>query len=338
MLIRILRRIGQALLVVFGVVCLSFVIVRVVPGDPARSYAGLRASPEELERVRAQLGTEDPMIVQLGRYFLDLFQGDLGTSLRTRQPVIEDLAHALPASLQLTGAAIILAMLVGIPLGILAARYRGRSADWTVRIASVLLVSLPVFWVAVMAQMFFATRLGWLPIAGDYDQSLTFTDPLTTVTGMPVIDALVTGNFTILGSALQHLVLPMVVIALYPAGLITQMTRASLSDELQYPHVSYARSLGFGERSIMTRLALRPALNPVISSIALVFAYSIVNSFLVEAIFNWPGLGSYTFNAIRALDIPAVAGVTLVVATLYVLLNMIVDILQDLVDPRVRTA
>lgn len=338
MLVRILRRASQALLVVFGVVCLSFVILRVVPGDPARSYAGLRASPEELERVRAELGSGEPMIVQLGQYFVDLFQGNLGTSLRTRQPVIEDLANALPASLQLTGAAIILAIVVGIPLGILAARYRGRTADWTIRTASVLLVSLPVFWVAVMSQLFFATRLGWLPISGEFDQGLALTDPLTIVTGMPVVDALITWNFDVLGSALQHLVLPMMAIALYPIGLIAQMTRASLADELQYPHVSYARSLGFSERSIMTRLALRPALNPVISSIALVFAYSIVNSFLVEAIFNWPGLGSYTFNAIRALDVPAVAGVTLVIATLYVILNMAVDIAQDIIDPRVRTA
>ena len=334
---RLLRRLGQALLVVFGVVCLTFLIVRVVPGDPALAYAGPRASQEQLAQVRAQLGVDDPLIVQLFRYLIDLLGGDLGTSLRTRQPVAQDLMTALPASLQLTGAAILLAVAIGVPLGILAARYRARGIDWGVRVLSVLLVSLPVFWVAVMLQLYFSTKLGWLPTAGAFDPGLKQSSPLTTIIGMTVIDSLLTGNWAMLGSGLRHLILPMVVIAAYPTGLIAQMTRASVSDELQLPHVVYSRAAGFSERSIFTSLALRPALNPVISAIALVFAYSLVNSFLVEGIFNWPGLGSYTFAAIRAVDVPAVAGVTLVIAILYVVLNFLVDIVQSLIDPRVSS-
>lgn len=334
---RLLRRLGQALLVVFGVVCLTFLIVRVVPGDPALSYAGPRASPEQLEKIRAQLGVDDSLFVQLFRYLGDLLSGDLGMSLRTRQPVLQDLMTALPASLQLTGAAIILAVLVGVPLGIIAARYRARGIDWAVRVFSVVLVSLPVFWIAVMLQLYFSTKLGWLPTAGEFESSLKQSSPLTSITGMTMVDSLLTGNWAVLGSAAKHLILPMVVIAAYPIGLIAQMTRASMSDELQLSHVVFARAAGFSERSIYTSLALRPALNPVISAVALVFAYSLVNSFLVEGIFNWPGIGSYTFAAIRAVDVPAVAGVTLVVAILYVLLNFVVDIVQSLVDPRVSS-
>jgi peptide/nickel transport system permease protein len=331
------RRLGQALVVVAGVVALTFVIMRLVPGDPAVAYAGPKATPSELAAARRQFGLDDSIPVQLWNYVRDLLGGDWGTSLHTRQPVRDDLFNAFPASLELVGAALILAVVAGIPLGVLAARHRRRLPDLTVRVSSMLAVSVPVFWLALAMQTVFASNLGWFPVAGEYDTSLDTTSPLTVYTNVTAVDALFTGNWPILASTLGHLVLPALVVAAYPAGLIAQMTRAALIEEIGQDHTRMERSLGFGETSVLTRFALRPALNPVLSLVALVFAYAIVNGFLVEAVFNWPGLGRYAADSIRSLDTPAIAGVTLLVALLYVLANLVVDLLQGVIDPRTRS-
>jgi peptide/nickel transport system permease protein len=174
-------------------------------------------------------------------------------------------------------------------------------------------------------------------VAGEYDSSLDTASPLTLWTNITVVDALITGNWPILTSTLHHLALPALVVAAYPTGVIAQMTRATLIEESGQDHARLERALGFGETSILTKFALRPALSPVLSLIALVFAYSLVNGFLVEAIFNWPGLGRYAAESIRSRDTPAIAGVTLLVALVYVLANLVVDVLQGFLDPRART-
>ncbi|MEW1841017.1 ABC transporter permease [Nonomuraea angiospora] len=330
------RRLGQALLVVSGVVVLTFVVMRLVPGDPAVAFAGPKATPEELAAARRQFGLDDSIPVQLLNYVRDLLTGDWGVSLRTRQPVLDDLYVAFPASLELVGTALVIAVVVGIPVGVLAARYKAKFPDLGVRFGSMLAVSVPVFWLALALQTVFASNLGWFPIAGEYDSSLDTTSPLTLWTNITIVDALITGNWPIFTSTLQHLVLPALVVAAYPTGVIAQMTRAALIEESGQDHSKMERALGFGETSILTRFALRPALNPVLSLIALVFAYAIVNGFLVEAVFNWPGLGRYAAESIKSLDTPAIAGVTLLVALVYVLANLVVDILQGFVDPRAR--
>lgn len=332
----LLRRLGQALLVVAGVIVLTFAIMRVVPGDPAVAYAGPKATPEALAEARERFGLDEPLWAQLGTYVGNLLSGDWGTSLHTRRPVREDLFQAFPASLELAGAALLVAVAVGVPVGVLAARYRARLPDVGVRLGSVLAVSLPVFWLALAVQTVFASTLGWFPVAGEYDSSLDRTSPLTLWTTITIVDALITGNWPIFTSTLEHLVLPALVMAAYPAGVIAQMTRATLIEEAGQDHVRMERALGFGEGVILTRFALRPALNPVLSLIALVFAYALVNGFLVEAVFNWPGLGRYAADSIASLDTPAIAGVTLLVALVYVLVNLVVDLVQGVLDPRVR--
>ncbi|WP_336206310.1 ABC transporter permease [Nonomuraea sp. LPB2021202275-12-8] len=332
----LIRRLGQALLVVAGVIVLTFVVMRLVPGDPAVAFAGPKATPEQLAAARERFGLDDPLWVQLWNYVRDLVTGDWGTSLHTRQPVRDDLFLAFPASLELVGAALVFAVVVGIPVGVLAARYKTKFPDFGVRLASMLAVSVPVFWLALALQTVFASNLGWFPVAGEYDSSLDTTSPLTLWTNITIVDALITGNWPIFTSTLQHLVLPALVVAAYPTGVIAQMTRAMLIEEAGQDHARLARALGFGETSILTRFALRSALSPVLSLIALVFAYSIVNGFLVEAVFNWPGLGRYAAASISSLDTPAIAGVTLLVALVYVLANLVVDLLQGLLDPRVR--
>jgi peptide/nickel transport system permease protein len=330
------RRLGQALLVVAGVVMLTFAVMRLVPGDPAVAFAGPKATPEQLAAARERFGLNDPLPLQFVNYVRDLVTGDWGTSLRTRQPVRDDLYLAFPASLELVGAALVVAVVVGIPIGVLAARYKTRFPDLGVRFTSMLAVSVPVFWLALTLQLVFAGNLGWFPIAGEYDSSLDTTSPLTLWTNITVVDALITGNWPIFTSTLEHLVLPALVVAAYPTGVIAQMTRAALIEESGQDHARLERALGFGETSILTRFALRPALVPVLSLIALVFAYSIVNGFLVEAVFNWPGLGRYAAESIKSRDTPAIAGVTLLVAVVYTVANLVVDLLQGVVDPRAR--
>jgi peptide/nickel transport system permease protein len=323
-------------LVVVGVVVLTFLIARVIPGDPAVTYAGPRASKAQLERTRRQLGLEKPVVVQLGDYLQGSGRGEWGTSYRTKRPVLSDLRRALPASIELVTAGLILALMIGLPLGLVSARYHGQAPDVLVRFISVIGVSLPVFWLALILQLVFAQRLGWLPSAGEYDPNLYYTSPLTSYVQMPLVDALLTGNVPVLESAFSHLILPALVVAVYPAGLLARMVRASVLDTLGESHIRMVRSLGFGDRAILGRWALRPAMNPVVQVTALVFAYSLANTFLVEAVFDWPGLGSYAANSLQALDTPAVVGVTLIVAIVYVVLNLIVDIAQAFIDPRVR--
>lgn len=335
----LVRRLAQAAVVVLGVVVVSFLVARAVPGDAAVSATGARASASELAAARERLGLDQPLPVQLVRYLGDLVRGDLGTSLHTRQPVASDLGSALPASLELVGAAMLLAVLLGVPLGILAARYRGGRAggvDVSVRVGSVLAVSAPVFLLALVLQLVFATRLGWFPTAGEYDRALDSTSPLSVWTDFTVVDALITGNWAMVGSVLHHLVLPALALAAYPTGVIAQMTRAALLEEAAQDHARMERALGFGRLAVLVRFSLRAASAPVLQLVALVFAYALVNSFLVESIFNWPGLGSYTATAISSVDTPAIAGVTLTVALVYVVLNLAVDLAQTALDPRVR--
>jgi peptide/nickel transport system permease protein len=334
----LVRRLALAAFVVLGVVILTFVVARLVPGDPAVTWAGPRARPEQVEAAREQLGLDRPVPVQIVRYLGGVATGDWGESLRTRRPVIEDIARRAPASIERVTVAMVLSIAVGIPLGLVAARWRGRAPDLLSRLVAVIGVSMPSFWLAIVLQLIFFQWLNVLPVAGSYDPDLDYTSPLRSVTNMPIVDALLTGNWPVLGSALTHVVLPALVIAAYPAGVITRMVRASVLDTIGEDHVRMVRALGFTERSVFARFALRHAWSPVVALLALVFAYALVNTFLVEAIFNRPGLGSYAADAIAALDTPAIVGVTLFVAIVYVIGNLVVDVVQAVIDPRIRMA
>jgi peptide/nickel transport system permease protein len=330
------RRAALALVVVAGVVVLTFVIADVVPGDPATSWAGPHASAAQIARARQYLGLDQPLPVRIGRYFGGIVTGNWGISIHTHRPVLSDIATAAPATLELVIAALIIGVLAGVPLGLASARWPGSLADHAVRAGSVLGVSMPVFWLALILQLVFAQRLRLLPVAGQYDPNLIFSHPLTARTQMPVVDSLISGNWAMLGSTLDHLILPALVVAAYPAGVIARMTRAQVLDTLGETHVQMVRSLGFPERAVFGTFAMKLAWNPVAAVLALVFAYSLVNTFLVESIFDWPGLGSYAAAAVDTLDTPAIVGVTLFVAIIYVVCNLIVDLVQAALDPRIR--
>jgi peptide/nickel transport system permease protein len=330
------RRVALAVLVVAGVIVLTFVIAHVVPGDPAAAWAGPHAPAAQVAAARRHLGLDRPPAVQLLSYFGGILTGNWGIAIHTHRPVLSDLADAAPASLELVTAAMIIALVVAVPLGLISARWPGRASDQVIRAGSILGVSMPIFWLALILQLVFAQRLHMLPVAGEYSPSLLFTHPLRRLTGFGLIDAPLTGNWPMFGSILGHLLLPAVVIAAYPAGLLTRMIRAQVLDTIGDAHVQMVRSLGFSERAVFGRFAMKLAWNPVAAAVALVFAYSLVNTFLVEAIFDWPGLGSYATASITSLDTPAILGVTLFIALVYVVANLAVDIFQAVIDPRIR--
>jgi peptide/nickel transport system permease protein len=335
-LVFVARRVALAIVVVVGVIVVTFVVAHVIPGDPAATWAGPHASAAQIAKARAFLGLNRPLVVQLVSYLGGVLTGDWGVSIHTHRSVLSDLMTAAPASIELVVTALLLAIVIGIPLGLASARRPGRPSDQLIRAGSILGISMPIFWMALILQLIFSQRLHWLPAAGEYSQGLLFSHPLAKRTGFPVIDSLLGGNMPMLGSTLTHLILPAIVVASYPAGLIARMVRAQVLEVIGETHVLNARALGFGERQIFGRFAMKLAWTPVAAAIALVFGYSLVNTFLVESIFDWPGLGSYAAGSISTLDTPAILGVTLFVAVAYVVANLVVDVVQAAIDPRIR--
>ncbi|GAA0462551.1 ABC transporter permease [Streptomyces olivaceiscleroticus] len=329
------RRSVLAVLVAAGVVVLTYLIAWVIPSDPAGVWAGPRASAAERARVRAQLGVDRPVAEQIVRYVAGVLRGDWGLSVRTHRPVLTDLLTLLPNTLQMVLAGLAIGVVVGVPAGLAAVRWHGRAPDVLVRTGALLSASIPTFWLALLLQTLFASRLGLLPIAGSHDRAVLAAHPVTTVTGLPLLDAVLTGNGTAAADLFDHLLLPALVVASYPAAVIARMVRASLLDAVGEPHIQMVRSLGFPERAVLGRFALRLAWNPVLQLLALIFGYSLVSTFLVEAVFDYPGLGRYAADAVSSLDVPAVVGVTLLVALLYLAANLAVDLAQAALDPRV---
>jgi peptide/nickel transport system permease protein len=336
LIVYVVRRVATAILVVAGVIVLTFVIARVVPGDPAATWAGPHASAAQIAAARRFLGLDRPAVVQLASYFGGILTGNWGVSIHTHRPVLSDIGDAAPASIELVTAALIIGLLVAVPFGLISARWPDRAGDHVIRAGSILGVSMPIFWLALILQLVFADHLHLLPTAGEFSPSLLFTHPLNRVTGFGLIDAPLTGNWPMFGSILGHLLLPALVVAAYPAGLLTRMIRAQVLDTVGETHVQMVRALGFRERAVYGRFAMKLAWNPVAAALALVFGYALVNTFLVEAIFDWPGLGEYATASISALDTPAILGVTLFIALVYVAANLVVDIVQAAIDPRIR--
>lgn len=331
-----LRRLPQTLLVAVGVGLVAFGITRLLPGDAASSWAGPRASREELALVREQLGLDLPLPEQVARYLAGLVQGDWGVSIHTRQAVLDDVLGRLVASIELVGIAMLIAVSVGIMLGMAGARWQGRWPDWISSALTAVLVSAPIFWLGLLLQLTVATELDWLPVAGRFDREFRDVVAAESATGLILLDSLLALNGPLFLSSLSHVVLPALVVAAYPTGLIARLSRAGLIETLGEEHVRMTRAIGFPERTIMWRFALRPSLGPVLAALALVFGYALGNTFLVENLFDWPGLGSYVADSISTLDAPSIAGATVIVAMAYLVANLVVDLVRPIVDPRLR--
>ncbi|NPV86658.1 MAG: ABC transporter permease [Anaerolineae bacterium] len=331
----ILRRLLLGIIVLLGVALLTFFLARVVPSDPAAKWAGPRATPEQIARATIELGLDKPLYVQFGKYLLDLLQGNLGYSLRTRRPITLELQESLPATIELVLISTIAAVFVGIPLGVISAKRKDQLIDHLSRLFSIGVVSLPTFWIGLILQLVFFRVLGLFPMGGQLSTEIKITMDIPKVTGFIMFDSLVTGNFRIFLDALWHIVLPGITIGMYPVGLVARMTRSALLEILNEDYITAARSYGLSERIVLWSYALKNSIGPTSTVVALSIGYTLVNTFLTESIFTWPGIGNYIASAVIGLDYPAIMGVTIFSAFSYVVLNLIADIIIAL-DPRVR--
>ncbi len=331
----ILRRLLLGIIVLFGVTVMTFFLTRVVPSDPAAKWVGPRATPEQIARAEIELGLDKPLHIQFARYLGDLLQGNLGNSLRTRRPIMQDLKDYLPATIELVLISTIAAVFVGIPLGVISARRKDQMVDHISRLFSVGVVSLPTFWVGLVLQLVFFRMLGILPLGGQISTEIKVMMEIPEITGFLMFDSLITGNFKIFFDALRHIILPGITIALYPVGLVARMTRSALLEILSEDYITAARSYGLTERTVLWSYALKNSVGPTSTVVALSIGYTLVNTFLTEAIFSWPGIGSYIATAVIGLDYPAIMGVTIFSAVSYVFLNLAADIVVAL-DPRIR--
>ena len=328
----ILRRVLLALPALFGLVILTFVLSRVVPGDPAATLAGDAATPAQLAEIRAQYGLDRPILEQAGIHMRQVMTGDFGRSVFSGRPVAEEIAQRLPATLELTFAALFLSTVLGIPLGLLAAINHNGPVDHLVRLLSVGGLAIASFWLAIMLQLVFSMDLDILPLRGRIDVALGAPPR---VTGSVLIDSLLAGRLDMFGSACRHLVLPAVTLALPGLATIARFTRSGVLETLQKDFVLYARAAGYGRVRLAAIYVLRNAVNVTVTQIGLLFGALISGAVAVEAVFDWPGLGTYAVQAILSADYKALLAVTLVVGVVYAVVNVLVDVVQALIDPRV---
>jgi ABC-type dipeptide/oligopeptide/nickel transport system permease component len=333
-----LATLGKRLITVIptliGVIIVTFLLTRALPGDPAAYFAGPAATKEAVEQVRVSLGLDKPLPIQFVRYVNDLVHGNLGNSLSTGRPVVTEIASRLPASAELTLLGLILSMVIAVPLGILAAVKQGSWIDHTCRIVATAGVSLPVFFTGLLLVYVFYYILGWSPAPiGRLD---AFASAPPQITGFYLFDSLLTGNFETFRATLSQLILPAFTLGIFSLAPIARMTRASMLAVLASEFVRTARASGLDNRTVIITYAFRNAMLPVVTTLGMVFSFLLGANVLVEKVFAWPGIGSYAVEALLQSDFAPVQGFVLTMAVLYVALNLLIDILYGVIDPRVR--
>ncbi len=329
------RRLVQSVIVLFIVSVATFAMVMAVPGDPVTTLLGERAAnnPEIRAAAEKKYGLDQPAPVQYMRWMGNLLHGDLGDSISTRRPVLTDLKQFVPGTIELAIAALIFGLVVGIPLGLVAAIKRDRWPDHVARFIALFGTSVPVFWLGLLLLYIFFYKLHWLPGPGRLNTGMKAPEPIT---GMVTIDAALRGQWDVFKASVQHLILPAIVLGAFSLGVISRMLRSSLVAALSDDYVRTARAKGVAERNVVISHALRNALIPTITVLGLTFASLLAGAVLTETIFSWPGIGRYSVQAALKLDYPALLGVVLFVAAAYVFVNFIVDIVYGLLDPRIR--
>jgi peptide/nickel transport system permease protein len=329
------RRLIAFPVVLFGMSLMTFALTHLVPGDPARLLAGPHASAAQVVALRHQYGLDKSLPAQYASYMGDLVHGDLGMSITTRRPVIDDIGQFFPATIELTVAALLLVAVVGLPLGLAAGLLKGRLPDHLIRLFSISAVSMPVFWLGILLQIVFYEKLAILPASGRIGE---LSLPPAHVTGLYVLDSLFAGDFTAFGSALSHLVLPAFTLAAGSLAVITRMTRASVVETSEADHLRAARAKGLSGGLIVRRHVVRNALLPVTTVFGLQVGTLLAGSILTEVVFSWPGIGLYAVNAISNLDYTAIMGVTLLISAIYLVVNLLTDLVYLLLDPRIADA
>jgi len=328
------KRLVTVIPTLIGVVIVTFLLTRVLPGDPAVYFAGPAATPQSIADIRKSLGLDRPLPEQFARYVGDLARGNLGNSLSTGRPVVTEIESRLPASAELTFAGLILSLAIALPLGILAAVKQGSWIDHTCRVVATAGVSLPVFFTGLLLVYIFYYQLGWAPAPiGRLD---AFTSAPTQITGFYLFDSLVTGNWEAFRGAFGQLILPAFTLGIFSLAPIARMTRASMLAVLASDFVRTARASGLDGKTVIFTYAFRNAMLPVITTLGMVFSFLLGANVLVEKVFAWPGIGSYAVDALIKSDFAPVQGFVLAMAILYVILNLLIDILYGIIDPRVR--
>lgn len=344
----IIRRIISIIPTLIGVTFVVFMFQRLIPGDPAVAMLGEHATDESVERLREQFGLNRPLFLdrdalaeddingffdsQYIRYMNRLFKLDLGDSIHRRIPVAETLALRFPATIELSFLSILIAIIIGIPVGIVSAAKRNSVIDSVSMVGSLIGVSMPIFWLGLMEIMLFAVFLQWLPAGG----RLSIGIEIKSITNLYLVDSLLTGNIEGFKDAFQHIILPAVALATIPMGIIARMTRSSMLDVLQEDYVRTATAKGLGRGKVLFRHALKNASLPVITIIGLQVGTLLAGAVLTETIFSWPGIGRWVYDAILGRDYPIVSGGTLVMALVFVSVNFLVDIMYAFLDPRIR--
>ena len=331
----IVQRLVTAAMMAILASAVIFLIANFVPGDPVLAQLGdiAASDPATVARWRAKWGLDLPLWERYGIFLQGLVHGDLGTSIATRRPVLDDILQYAPATIELATVAFLLSLVIGIPLGIAAAVWRDGWIDSVARVVSLLGVSAPTFWLAFIMLAIFYGALGWAPGPGRLDP-VAF--PPEGPTGLFLLDSLVAGDWETFGDTVAHLVLPSIVLAAATIGLITRTTRAAMLDSLQQDYIRVSRAKGLRERATILGHALPNALVPVVTLGGLAYANLLAGAVMTETVFSWPGLGRYTFRSAAALDFPAIVGITLVVSVTFLLVNLAVDLSYALLDPRVR--
>ena len=322
-------------MLVVGVTFITFILTQLVPGNPALANLGpvTSADPVAVAAWRDRYGLDDPLPVQYLTYLGNLLQGDLGESQQSHQPVSTDLKEAIPATAELAILSILVAVVVGVSFGVFAAVRRDRPSDHVLRIGSLAGISMPTFWLALIALYVFFFRLGWFPGGGRLDPGVL---PPDHVTGLYVFDALLAREWSVARDALDHMVLPALVLAAFNVSLIMRYTRSAVLEVISDDYVRAARAKGLPESVVIVRHTLRAAMPAVITVLGLVFANVLTGAVLIENIFAWPGIGQYAYRSAIELDLPAIMGVSLFVAIVYVTVNFVIDVLYGVIDPRIR--
>ncbi|MEJ7138912.1 ABC transporter permease [Amphibiibacter pelophylacis] len=330
----LLRLLVSLVATLAGLLAVTFFIGRIVPFDPVLAVVGEHASAETIVQVRTQMGLDLPLGQQFLNYLSQIAHGDLGRSLLTGNPVLQDLGRAFPATLELATVAILIGVLAGVPLGLWAAVRQGSWVDHTVRVLGLVGYSVPIFWLGLMGLVLFYAHLGWVAGPGRLDISYEYV--ITPVTGLMLVDTLLAGDWGAFGNAVSHLILPAGLLGYYSLAYLSRMTRSFMLHELAQEYIVTARAKGLSESRIIWRHALRNAAVPLVTVIALSYAGLLEGSVLTETVFAWPGLGQYITNSLQSADMNAVLGGTLLVGALFIALNLVSDLLYRSLDPRTR--
>ncbi len=334
MLRLLIRRVAWSILILFAIATITFLLTRAVPADPASFLAGQNATAEAVASIRRQYGLDDPLATQYVRYLGDLVvHGDLGVALRTREPVREDIARYFPGTLELLVYSFAVYLALSFVLGGLAAYRQGGRLDGAIRLAAIIGTAVPVFWLGIGLQFVFFYKLGWLPLEGRLDIR---SHAPATVTGFYTIDSLLAGDLGLLVNSLRHLMLPVTAVVLSLLAVGTRLTRASVASELREPYVRTARGKGLSEHVVLFKHVSRNALNPILTVTGVQFGYMVSWVIIVEVIFNWQGIGLYAFRSFEVFDYTPIMALTLVATFVFVVVNLVTDLLYPVIDPRIQ--